>query len=82
MSDLRSTLGDRAWMQADRDGLRALLPETWTLMANLKILQIGYGLKLLDVDWRSEDELAKIMVFLEKAGLMLRDGNLVRRSTS
>jgi len=52
--------------------LKGLLPETWTHMNNLNGLKIGYGLKLLGIDWRSEDEFGKIMVWLEKIGIMIR----------
>lgn len=78
---LKQTLGDGGWFAKNRDALRAILPETWTLMANLNLLQIGFQLKLLGVDWRSADELTRIMVYLERTGVMLRDGNLVRRAT-
>lgn len=37
-------------------------------------LKVGFGLKLLGVDWRSEKELIKCLVFFEKIGLIERFG--------
>jgi hypothetical protein len=77
---LATTLGSNAWMNLHAAEVKALLPETWTHVQNVNLLRIGFELKLLGVDWRSNDELAKCMVYFEKAGLMRRDGVLVRRS--
>ena len=57
-----------------------MLPATFTHMGNLNGLQLGFKLKLLGVDWRSENEFGRIMVYLEKIGMMLRDGVTVRRN--
>lgn len=74
----RTTLGNEEWMKANTEALKKLLPETWTHVSNLNGLQIGFNFKLLGIDWRSELEFGKVMVFLEKIGLMQRDGVLVR----
>ena len=50
-----------------------MLPDTWTIINNHNGLQLGFKLKLLGVDWRSEDEFGRIMVYLEKIGMMLRE---------
>jgi hypothetical protein len=76
---LQSTLGDNVWVVENKDKIKELLPETWTHAQNINGLQLGYGLKLLGIDWRSEDEFAVCMVFLEKVGILLRDGLLIRR---
>lgn len=75
---LLATLGNPQWLSANDEKLRALLPKTWTHMENLNVLALGFGLKLLGVDWHSNSEFAKVMIFLEKYGLMQRDGMLVR----
>lgn len=76
---LQDTLGNQQWMEANADKVKKILPETWTHIANLNGLQIGFNLKLLGIDWRSEDEFGKCMVFFERAGLMKRDGILIKR---
>lgn len=76
--NLVSTLGNEDWMEANADALQRLLPATWTHMANLSLLRIGFELKVLGVDWRTEAELTNIMVFFERSGLMQRENFLVR----
>jgi len=76
---LQDTLGNRQWMEANADNIKAILPPTWTHISNIDGLQLGYGLKLLGIDWRSEDEFGKCMVFFERAGLIKRDGILIKR---
>ena len=49
-------------------------------MHNLNGLQIGYRMKLLGIDWRSQDEFGKCMVYLERIGFMLHDGLTVKRN--
>lgn len=75
MSAMRDTLGNKHWLALNEPKLRDLLPETWTHMDNLNGLQIGYRLKLLGVDWRSEHEFALVMLFLEKVGIMQRQND-------
>lgn len=77
---LRDTLGNQHWLKQNEPKLRELLPETWTLATNLNGLKLGFGLKLIGVDWRSEDEFGRVMVFLEKVGIMQRKDYLVRRN--
>ncbi len=74
------TLGSDDWLRANEDKVKALLPETWTHVANLNGLQIGFGMKLLGIDWRSQNEFGRVMVFLERAGFVLRDGLTVKRN--
>lgn len=66
------------WLMYNWDKLRKLMPETWTHIANLNMVQIGFHLKLLGLDWRSQEELASCMAFFERCGLILRDGMLIR----
>lgn len=77
---LRQTLGDIEWMTEHRNELRALFPETWTLAANLNMLQLGFGLKVVGVDWRNDDELAKVLTFLTKFGIVQFQSGLIRRA--
>lgn len=73
MSDaIKGTLGSSEWLRSNEAGLKALLPPTWTHVENIDALKIGFGLKVLGVDWRSQDEFAKVMVFLERIGILQR----------
>jgi hypothetical protein len=78
---LQNTLGSKTWVSANREKLRKLLPETWTHPANFNVVGFSFQLKLLGVDWRSEEELATVFAFLERTKILLRDGILIRRST-
>lgn len=80
MSNLQSTLGNEDWLRENETEIKSALPETWTHINNLNGLQFGFKLKLLGLDWRSEEEFGKVMFFLERIGLMLRDGQNVRRN--
>lgn len=67
-------------LRKNEDGIKKMLPETWTHMHNLNGLQLGFQLKLMGFDWRSQDQFGAFMVAFEKAGLLLRDGMLIRRN--
>ena len=77
---LQDTLGNEEWLRKNEKEIKALLPETWTHVGNLNGLQIGFGLKLLGIDWRNQDEFKRVMLFLEKTRFMLRDGLTVKRN--
>lgn len=77
---MQKLLSDKKWLETNRAAILNILPETWTHIANLKGLAIGYQLKVLGLDWKSENEFGAIMVTLEKSGLLKRDGLLVRRA--
>ena len=78
--NLQDTIGNDKWMAENTDKIKKLLPETWTHMHNINGPKLGFGLKLLGIDWRSEDEFGKCLLLFERMGLMLRDGLLVRRA--
>ncbi len=80
---LVDTLGNAQWLRDNEQAIRKLLPETWTLITNVTqgdAMRIGFQLKVLGVDWRSTDEFGKVMLFLEKIGIMQRKDYLVRRN--
>ena len=77
---LIDTLGDMKWLRANERALKEILPDTWTHISNLNGLSIGFKLKLLGIDWRSEEEFGKVMVYLERIGIMIRDGYTVKRN--
>ena len=77
---LQETLGNDAWLRDNEAQVKAMFPETWTHIGNLNGLQIGFKMKLMGIDWRSEDEFAKVMVFLTKAGFLLMQDQTVKRN--
>lgn len=77
---LKDTLGNPQWLQKNEPAIRDLLPETWTHIENLNGLKLGFGLKVLGVDWRSQEEFCKVMVFLEKIGMMQRQNGFQVRA--
>jgi hypothetical protein len=78
--DLQNTIGNEEWMKENENAIKEMLPDTWTHISNFNGLHLGYNLKLLGVDWQSEKEFSLIMTYLEKIGMMLREGVTVRRS--
>jgi len=79
-SDFSKTLLDPAWMFLNEAKLKGLLPEVWTHFGNIEALQIGWNLKLIGVDWRDPDDIGHIMRYLEKIGILLRDGMTIKRN--
>lgn len=68
------------WLKTNEEKIKQVFPETWTHVSNVSLLQIGFKFKTLDIDWRSEDQLAKLMVYFTKIGMLERHGMLVRRA--
>lgn len=75
---MRDTLGNDEWLRENESAIKKLLPGAWTDMHDLSPLQLGFQLKLMGIDWRSEQEFGAVMVFFEKAGFLLRDGLTVK----
>jgi hypothetical protein len=80
MNLLLETLGNNDWLRSNEGKIKSILPETWTHVGNLNCLQLGYKLKLIGIDWRSEEEFGKCMIFLERIGMLLRDGLTLKRN--
>lgn len=78
--NLRGTIDNRVWLRENEQALKALFPETWTHVENLNGLELGFGMKLIGIDWRSTAEFSFVLIVLEKLGLTLRDGLTVRRN--
>jgi len=77
--DLTDTLGNQEWLKDNEEKIKELLPETWTHMANLDGMKLGFQLKVLGIEWHGE-EFGQVMLFLEKIGFMLREDLKVRRN--
>lgn len=74
-----NTVANKQWRDKNRKALRELFPETLTHHANLNFLGIGFQLKLLGADWRSQDELAECLMHFEMSGIVHREGVLFKR---
>lgn len=56
-----------------------LFPDTYTDVRNINVIKIGFNLKLLGVDCRSQEELQKIIHWCEEVGIVERDGLAIRK---
>jgi len=74
-----SVVCNAEWMKKNEQRLKELFPENWTHAGNLNPVFIGFQLKLLGVDWRSEVEYAAVLVYFKQVGIIKVDGLLVKR---
>lgn len=84
---LRSTLGSELWLRLHEKELREALPKEWTALkagdGREVAMKAAWNLKLVGIDWRTTDEFGRIMVFLEKLGILQRqNGYQVRGNPS
>lgn len=77
---VRDTLENIEWVRKNEVELKKLFPKDWTKASDLNILQIGFGLKLCGVEWRTDQELLNALAAIEKKQLLQRDGAMVRRN--
>lgn len=68
--DLTHTLFDLNWLKNHESELKSVLPDTPTHLQNFDALKFGYRLKLMGIDWRSPDDLAAILVYLTRIGIL------------
>ena len=78
-NSLNNTVRNPDWIAANREKLRELFPETFTHPTNINFLPIRFNLKLLGVDWRTDEQFAQCLAALETANIINRDGVLIRR---
>ncbi len=67
------------WIVDHEEALRKLFPEEWTRIIDLNPAQIGFNLKLLDLDWRENSDFVNIMTCLTAAGFCYRNEEEVKR---
>ena len=77
-NNFEETLGNEEWLKENYEKLKAVFPQMWTHVANLEGPVIGFKLKVIGIDWRSEAEFGRVLMFFEKIGLIQRDNVLVR----
>ena len=80
-------LADKDWLLKNESSLKDLFPEIWTHSANVNFLQLRFKLKLLGIDYRTEEDVSKILTFLTKIGIveirnMTNDTTQMRRSNT
>ncbi len=76
----KRTLSNLDWLREHEQELRELFPETWTHIDNIDALPLGFQIKALGIDWRTDIDFAVVMQFLEKAGIVLSEGFTIRRN--
>ena len=80
-SRFHDTLFNHTWLKKNENAIKALMPETWTNIQNIDPIPLCFKLKVLGVDWRSENDFGSIMAFFVKLGFYLRDnGFLFKRN--
>jgi hypothetical protein len=77
---LENTLGNKDWLKNNEHKIKELFPSAWTNIHELNASKLGSDLKNMAVDWRSKKEFEMIMVFLEKVGFIIRNGQTVKRN--
>ena len=80
-------LRDTKWLKSNEKRLKDIFPKVWTHNANMNMLGVGYRLKLIGIDWRSQDQLASVLTFLTRIGIvevqnMTGDTTQMRRSST
>jgi len=78
--DFKDTLDNDAWLLENENKIKDILPETFTHMRNLNPVKIGYQLKVLGLDWRSDKDFGSMMVQLEKRKILVREDHLIKGS--
>ncbi len=73
-------LADKKWLQENEEILKNFFPKTYTHVNNIDSLPIMFKFKLLGIDWRSKEDFRKVLLYLEKVGLILRDGLTIKRN--
>ncbi len=52
------------WVAENRGNIEELLPSDWQEMDQILAIQIGYGIKCMGVDWRSNQDFGDVMTRL------------------
>lgn len=80
MAAMCATFADAGWVRENEGKIKNLFPETLTHIANINMLKVRYGLKLIGLDYRDESQFTQIMVLLEELKFILREGYSIRRN--
>ena len=78
MSSLKSTIENIEWVKKHEQEIKDIFPNTFTHVNNINGLNVMFEFKILGIDYKSKKEFIKILVFLTKIGLILRDGHSIK----
>lgn len=78
--DTLDKLDDPKWLKQNVSTIKDCYPETWTHLANWSPLPLRYRMKLLGVDFRTDADITRLLIRLQKLGVVQVDGSLIRRS--
>jgi len=67
---IQRTLGSREWTRNNRHHLADLFPLEWTPSKEFNWLALRFRLKLLGIDYRSEETFVECFTFLIRIGLV------------
>ena len=73
IEEAKNKLTNLAWLADNEGALKNMFPEEWTSVKNVDGLKMAYALKLLGIDWRTEEEYAQIMAYLSNLEIYLSD---------
>lgn len=59
------------WLSENEETLRKLFSQEWKEYTQADALRMGFQLKLMGIDWRSEMEFGKAMVILISTGVVM-----------
>ena len=76
------TLGNYEWIKNNHENILNLFPRNWKLAEDVNFVSIRFQMKLLGIDYRSEDEFLAILVFLERTQFIHRHKQWIRRGTN
>lgn len=69
MSSVQETIGNPQWVVQHYVQVRDIFPAERQLMTQSDMIRVGFKMKLLGIDWRSENELAQVMVLCYHLGM-------------
>lgn len=70
MNRFPTTFDNYEWLRANEDKLRNLVPEAPTLIDLTFFMRLGFGLKLMGVEWNDYDQVSDICSILTRFGVM------------
>lgn len=74
------TLLNSDWLHENEKLIKETLPDTWTHVDNFNPIHLGYRLKTLGVEWWGEEELTRIVFFLEAMKFLERKNDVLIRA--
>lgn len=79
MADLRATLGSDEWMRRNYRALLSLIPPDWCPLNETTANALGLDLKVRGVNWNGPQQLARVIIYFERVGILVRAGGYFKR---